>query len=137
MADSSGGGEAAWRSERRRDGALAVLALGLLVGTLALDGRIDSLLDPRAAVPGVLGSLALEALLLRYPRVSRALWERRPVRAVGVALTVGGGVALLVVAGPWPAATLSWGLVAYLALLGVVLARGRNPLARLVDGDGR
>ena len=115
------------------DGALAALALALLVAALGAEGRLDSLLDPAVAALGVLGSFALEWVLLRRPERTRDLWERRPVRAAAVALTVGGGIGLLSVAGAWPAAAaLSWGLLAYLVLLGLVV-HGSNPVARLVD----
>ena len=120
------------RDERLRDGVLAGFALALLVAAIGAAGRLDSLLDPAVAALGALGSLALEWVLLRRPERTRDLWERRPVRAVAVVLTVGGGIGLLSVAGAWPVAALSWGLIAYLVLLGLVV-HGSNPVARLVD----
>lgn len=122
---------------RLRDGTLAAFALGCLAGALAGTGRLDAFLDPRAAAVGTGGSVALEWLFLRYPERTLALWERRPVQVGGVAFTVGGGVALLRTAGAWSVAAIAWGLIAYLALLGIVLAGGRNPVARLVDGRER
>ncbi|WP_255149840.1 hypothetical protein [Halorarius halobius] len=116
-----------------RDGLLAVCALGLLVVVAALAGAIGSLVDWQAAVVGVVGSLLLEALFLRYPDRSRELWERRPIQAAAFALIAGLGIAAMRSGLGWILAALAWGLVAYLLVLGVVVAGYPNPVARLAE----
>lgn len=117
---------------RSRDGLLALATLVLLVAVARWTGLAVDPLDPAPAVVGVLGALALEAVLLRHPDRTRALWGRPAVRAVGV-LSV---LALALVAartgtGPFVLAALGWGLLAYLALLAAVLAGYPNPVSRL------
>lgn len=114
---------------RRRDGLLALATCTLLVAISILAGRTAVLAAPLPALAGVVGSLALEVLLLRYPDRTRALWEQPRVQTAGVIATLAVGLLAWLVA-PWLLGTLVWGLLAYLALLGVVVAVGENPLAR-------
>ena len=86
---------------------------------------------PLPALAGVVGSLTLELLLLRYPARARALWERPTIQAAGVLATLATGL-IAWWAAPWLLGVLVWGLLAYLALLGVVVVSGKNPLARFV-----
>jgi amino acid permease len=120
---------------RHRDGLLAALALAATLALLIRTGA--SLLAPLPAVVGVLGSLALEAVFLRYPDRTRALWERSVVQVASLLFVVGVSV-LASTSAVWLLGALVWGLVAYLVLLGFVLAGAGNPVGRLpgVD-DGR
>jgi hypothetical protein len=120
---------------RHRDGLLAAL---VLAATLALSIRTGaSLLAPLPAVAGVLGSLALEAVFLRYPDRTRALWERSVVQVASLLFVVGVSV-LASTSAVWLLGALVWGLVAYLVLLGFVLAGAGNPVGRLLGvDDGR
>jgi hypothetical protein len=117
---------------RHRDGLLAAL---VLAATLALSIRTGaSLLAPLPAVAGVLGSLALEAVFLRYPDRTRALWERSVVQVASLLFVVGVSV-LASTSAVWLLGALVWGLVAYLVLLGFVLAGAENPVGRLLGAD--
>jgi len=118
--------------ELYRDGALAAATcVGLLVGALSLGVDGGVFVAPLPAAAGCVGMAGVEVLMLRHPDLTRRLWARRRVR-VGSALGVlcGGGVAVRTGA-VWVVAVLVWGLLAYVGLVGVVLASGRNPLARL------
>jgi hypothetical protein len=115
-----------------RDGALAVVALAGLSGVLRERGETSALRSPRAAVLGVVGAVAIEAAMLRYPEVTRAVWEYRGVQAGSlVGLLACGGV-LARRYGAWAAAACWWGLVAYLGMLACVLAGRENPVSALV-----
>jgi amino acid permease len=117
---------------RHRDGLLAAL---VLAATLALSIRTGaSLLALLPAVAGVLGSLALEAVFLRYPDRTRALWERSVVQVASLLFVVGVSV-LASTSAVWLLGALVWGLVAYLVLLGFVLAGAENPVGRLLGAD--
>jgi hypothetical protein len=117
-------------ADHRRDGALAVAALSTLLAALVLTDRAAALARPAAVAAGVAGAVALELLFLRAPRVAAA-WERPAVWAGGTLATLLGGAAALSVGGWVAVAALCWGLVAYLALLGAVVAGWGNPLAAL------
>lgn len=118
---------------RNRDGLLALATLAALVSVAGWVGLAVVLLDPAPAVVGTIGALALEAAFLRYPDRTRALWGRPPVRALAVLLVVGGALLAARTGAGFVVAALAWGLVAYLALLAVVLAGFRNPVSLLVD----
>ena len=116
----------------RRDGLLALVTLTLLAAVSIRAGVTERLFDLAVAGVGLLGMCTLEAVLLRYPDWTRAVWERRSVRSVAVLGTVavgfvatGTGVSGLVLG------ALVWGLVGYLLLLVVVVCY-ENPIARLV-----
>lgn len=115
---------------RRRD---AALALAVLTPTLAAGVALGAPLAADAVVVGAGGALATEWLLARDAARVRARWERPPVQAgavvVGLALT---GIAWTVV-GAWALTAVAAGLVAYLALLGV-LAGGERAARRRGDG---
>jgi len=117
------------RRQLFRDGLLATAACaGLLVGSLSLGVDADIFAEPLLAVAGCAGMVSLELLLLRRPDLTRRLWERPAVRVGStVGVFVGGGLAVWFGAA-WVVAVLVWGLLAYLALAGVVLVSGQNPL---------
>lgn len=121
------------RRQLLRDGLLAAATCGaLLLGARALGVDGGAYLEPLPGVVGTAGMVGIELLLLRRPDLTRRLWERRAVR-IGSALGVLVGAGLAASGGAvWIVAALVWGLVAYVALVGVVLASGENPLARLV-----
>ena len=114
---------------RLRDGLLAVGALAVLLVAVGLAGARDVLTDPTAGFVGVVGSLLLEAVFLRYPERTRDLWDRPLVQAVAFALVAGVGIAAMQSGLGWVLAALVWGLLTYLLLLVVVVVRGKNPLA--------
>lgn len=116
--------------ERLRDGLLALAALVTLVAVAVVGDASSSLLDPVPAATGVAGALALEWLLLRYPERTRSAWERPAVQAIAFALVAAVGISAIRSGLGWVLAALAWGLGAYLALLTVVVAGYRNPLAR-------
>jgi hypothetical protein len=115
-----------------RDGFPALVALGALLDALRRRDSLRALRSPSTALVGTAGAVGIEALMLRYPERTRTLWERPVVRVVSLLLTVLGGRALTRRRGSRAAAALCWGLLAYLVLLGAVLAGRRNPVARLV-----
>jgi hypothetical protein len=115
---------------RHRDGLLALATCTLLVAISIRARHVDALFAPLPALTGVVGSLTLELLLLRYPERTRALWERPVVRVAAVLATIATGLFAWRSA-PWLLAVLVWGLFAYLMLLGVVVVSGTNPLARV------
>lgn len=115
---------------RRRDGLLALVTCTLLIAISIRVGRTEPLLNPMAAVVGTIGSLALELWLLQHPERTRAIWARPGVQATGIALVLAMGVVAWWLA-PWVLGVLVWGLLAYLALLVVVVATDENPLARV------
>ena len=116
-----------------RDG---LLAAAVCVATVLWSIRSgvggDTLLHPYPAIGGVVGMVGLELVLLRFPEVTQRVWERPVVQALAVTGTLCVGVAAVSIEATWIAAVIVWGLVAYLALVGVVVALGRNPLGRLV-----
>jgi hypothetical protein len=123
-----------------RDGLLALLAMGGLLPMLRRRDRLDALLSPGAVVAGVGGAVGLEAVLLRHAERTRALWHRRSVRVASLLGTVLAGRELIRRSDPRAVAALCWGLLAYLAMLGGVLAGRPNPVSRLLrtgGGDGR
>ena len=116
-----------------RDGLLA--AVGLLVllsGTIGTVG-VGPVLDPTAAVGGVLVALLVEAAFLRHPEILLSPWERRGVPTASLLVVVALGAAAVRYA-PVAVGALVWGLATYLALLGCVLAGLGNPL-RVVAPD--
>jgi len=120
--------------ERRsvyRDGLLAaVVCVATVVWALRSGVGAGALVDPGPAAVGIVGTVALELVLLRSPDLTRRLWERPGVQAVATVGTVGVGVVAVSTGAVWAAAVLVWGLVAYLALVGVVVGVGSNPLGR-------
>jgi len=115
----------------RRDGLLAVAALAALLAGLSWTGRAAALSRPAAVAVGVVGSVALEVVFLRAPRVAAA-WERPAVWAGGTLATLLVGAGLLWLGGNVAVAAVCWGLATYLALLGAVVAGWGNPVAALV-----
>lgn len=101
----------------RRDGLLAGTALVILVGLALATGRADVLTRPTLAVIGVLGSLGMEAFLLRYHTRTRALWNRPVVQLLAIALVAAAGIVAVRVDSRWILAVLVWGLITYLTLL--------------------
>jgi hypothetical protein len=69
--------------------------------------------------------------MLRYPNPTRALWERRTVRFASLAGTVALGGSMSRRTGVRATAALCWGLLAYLVMLGSVLAGRSNPVSSL------
>jgi len=119
-----------------RDGLLAMVAIVALLDTLRRRGSLSALRSPGTALAGTAGALGAEALVLRHPERTRTLWERPVVRVLALSGTVLGGRTLARRRGTRATAALCWGLLAYLVLLGAVLAGRRNPVARLVGpGD--
>ena len=115
-----------------RDGLLAAATCAaLLFGarSVGVDGAI--LLKPSLAGVGCGGMACVEVVLLRYPERTRRLWERRVVQVTSVLGVLVGGAIAVSVGAVWVVAVLVWGLVAYLGLVAVVAASGRNPLARV------
>jgi len=115
-----------------RDGLLALVALGALLDALRRRDSLRALRSPGGALAGTAGALGIEALMLRYPERTRTLWGRPVVRALALSGTVLGGRRLARCRGVRGATALCWGLLAYLVLLGTVLTRRQNPVARLV-----
>lgn len=113
---------------RRRDGLLAFVTLTLIVAISFATGTGAAFADPVAAVVGGFGTLVGELLLYRVREPVRVAWARRPVRigAIGCVVLVVVGAARFGV--EFVVAALAWGTVAYLLLLGILLAR---------DGVGR
>ena len=120
------------RRRLARDGLLAVATcVALLLGSLALGVDGDVFAEPLLAAVGCAGMVGIELSLLRRPDLTRRLWDRRAVR-VGSALGVLAGAGVAASLGTvWIVAVLVWGLLAYVALVGIVLIWERNPLARI------
>jgi hypothetical protein len=114
-----------------RDGLLAVVALRALLDGLRRRGRLDVLRSPTAAVAGVIGAVSVEAVLLRHPELTEAVWKRPSVQAASLLGTVVAGRSLSRRSGAHIAAALCWGLLAYLVLLAFVLSGRPNPLSAL------
>lgn len=116
-----------------RDALLATAVCAATILWLLRSSAGGTLLDPRSAAVGGVGMVAIELVLLRVPHLTRRLWERPAVQAVAAAGTLAVGVIAVSAGAVWVAAVLVWGLVAYVALVGVVVALGSNPLDRLVE----
>jgi hypothetical protein len=114
---------------RLRDGLLAVAALAVLLAVAVLAGAVDAVTDPTAALGGVVGSLLLEVVFLRYPERTHELWDRPLVQVVAFALVAGVGLLAIQSGLGWLLTALAWGLLTYLLLLAVVVGLGKNPLA--------
>lgn len=120
------------RQRLARDGLLAVATcVSLLLGSLALGVDRVVFAEPLLAAVGCVGMVGIELSLLRRSDLTRRLWDRQAVRVGSVlGVLVGGGLAASLGA-VWIVAVLVWGLVAYVALVGIILVWGRNPLARI------
>lgn len=116
----------------RRDGVLAAGALGTLVGLAVITVGFEVFLRPFPVLIGFVGALLLEALFLRYPERTRALWERPSIQASGVMLVITVGFVTIWSGLDWVVAVLAWGLVAYLGLLSVIAVGYENPVMLLV-----
>ena len=115
-----------------RDGLLAAATCAaLLLGARSVSVDAAILLNPSLAGVGCGGMACVEVVLLRYPERTRRLWERRVVRVTGTLGVLVGGAIAVSVGAVWVVAVLVWGLVAYLGLVAVVAASGRNPLSRV------
>jgi len=115
-------------ADHRRDGVLAVVALGSLLLGVGVTGRAAALARPLAVGVGVVGTLTLEVAFLRIDRLAEA-WERPAAWAGATLATVALGGAVLWAGGTLLIAAVCWGLVAYLALLAAVVVAGVNPVA--------
>lgn len=112
----------------RRDGLLAGVALGAMLGGLIATGEAAALLRPGAFAVGVAGAVALEVLFLRVEGLAEG-WEHPVAWASATLGTIAVGAALLWAGGVVAVAALCWGLVAYLVLLTVVVLAEYDPLA--------
>lgn len=112
----------------RRDALLAGCTLGGLVAILAATDAAARLFDPVAAGLGVAGAFVVEIVFLRSATVTR-LWRQPTVQLSGAFVVTGGGALSYLLVGPAAVVALSWGIVTYFCLLGVILAVGDNPLA--------
>lgn len=117
----------------RRDCLLAVAALGGLSVIAVTMDVVGVLFRPLPFLVGVIGTLVLEALFLRYPAYTRALWQRRGIQVLSFVLLLSVGILAIRLGTGWLLASLAWGLVAYLGLVGIVAAGFNNPLSRLVN----
>ena len=111
-----------------RDGSLALVALATMLDALRRRDRIDTLLDPVAILSGVVGTVGIETLMLRHPERTRDLWERPLVRVASLIGTIAVGRTLARRREERTVATVCWGLLTYLLLLGVVLYGRENPV---------
>jgi hypothetical protein len=117
-----------------RDGRLALLALVGLGELLRRRRETGALRSLPTALLGVVGAIAIEAAMLRYPEATRAVWERPAVQAGSLLGLLAGGRTLVRHHGAWTAAACWWGLIAYLGMLACVLAGRNNPVSVLAGG---
>lgn len=117
----------------RRDCLLAVAALGGLSVIAVITDAIGILFRPLPVLVGAVGTFVLEALFLRYHVYTRALWQRRGIQVLSFVLLLGVGILAIRLGTGWLLASLAWGLVAYLGLVGAVAAGLNNPISRLVN----
>jgi len=113
-----------------RDGLLATIGLGCLLGLTAVAGDPNWLVRPVGVIAGIVTAVALEVLFVRYPHMI-ALWERRGIPLLSLCALVAAGVIATRIA-PWLIAVPVWGLVTYLVLLGCVLLGVENPVSILL-----
>lgn len=106
---------------RHRDGLLGIIVGGILVVFAVRQDATATLTDPRLLGIGGTGALAIELVLARFPATSAALWGKQWIRVLGAGLVITAGGFTAVVA-PRLLGVLVGGLVAYLLLLGLVLA---------------
>lgn len=103
-----------------------MLATGVTVCVLALARTmgvgVRVLFRPGPFLVGVVGALALELLMARFPDMSRRLWTDVRVQALAVAVVLGGGFGLARLAGSWVFGAVLGGLVTYFVLLALVLS---------------
>ena len=114
-----------------RDGTLALVALAGLGDLLRRRGETRALRSVPAALLGVVGAVAIEAVMLRSPERTRSLWERPAVQGASVLGALGVGRLLAARDGGFSAAACCWGLVTDLGLLVVVLTGRANPVGVL------
>lgn len=118
------------RRQLYRDGLLATATCAaLLVGSLSLGVDGGVFVTPSLVAAGCVGMVGVEVVLLRRPELTRRLWERRTVQGGSALVVLGSGGLAVSLGATWVVAVLVWGLLAYVALVGVVLVSGRNPLA--------
>ena len=119
------------RRQLSRDGLLATATCAvLLVGSVSFGVDSGVFVTPLHAAAGCVGMVGVEVVLLRNPDLTRRLWERRIVQGGGTLVVLGSGGLAVSIGATWVVAVLVWGLLAYVALVGVVLVSGGNPLAR-------
>lgn len=112
-----------------RDGVLAVATCTVLVAVSLRSGvGRDALVEPLPAAVGCVGMVVLEVGLLRVPDLTRRVWERPAVQAGSVLGVVLVGWVAASTGAAWLLGAFVWGLFAYVGLVGIVLALGRNPL---------
>lgn len=113
---------------RHRD---ALLALGTCTLLIAISIRAETtatLVDPLAAVVGIIGTIVVESVLHRYHAATRAVWERRWVQVTAVVSIVGAAIVVVRTAvGATVLSVLVWGLLAYIGMLLLVEVRPQNP----------
>jgi hypothetical protein len=103
-------------TDHRRDAVLAACSAFVLLGVLSVGDWTWTLADPVAAVVGVVGALAIEALFLAETPAA-ALWERSYVRTVAIFALLFGAVAAAYLVGPVLVGAAVWGLATYFVLL--------------------
>ncbi|WP_323675436.1 hypothetical protein [Halorubellus sp. PRR65] len=102
---------------RLGDGALAAGVLAVVVALAAAGGVRAS---PFAFAAGAVGAVLLEGLLSARATVVEAVWARRTVRVVSVAVTVLAAAAAAAFRPKSGLSALAGGLVAYLLVLALV-----------------
>jgi hypothetical protein len=122
-----------------RDGLLAIITGGALIGTVAifnteLDTNIElakTIFTVRPAAIGIFGMVAIELMCLYDSDRTQTIWNRRSIQfsSIMTVVTVSGLTLMSNI--HWVFAALLWGLLAYLVLLIVVIITGENPLSRL------
>jgi hypothetical protein len=122
-----------------RDGALAILAGGGLIGVTTIfkaefninTGLTATFFTLWPAIIGLCGMIAIELICLYNPELTKAIWNRRSVQFGSLMTVVIAGGLTLLSGIQWIIATLLWGLLGYLLLLIVVIVLGTNPLSQL------
>jgi len=108
-------------TDYRRDAALAACCTVVLLGVLSVGDWAWTLVDPVAAVVGVAGALAIEALFVADTPVA-GLWEYLYFRTASVFALLFGAVAAAYLVGPVVVGAAVWGLATYFVFLGLALA---------------
>jgi hypothetical protein len=113
-----------------RDATLAMLAVAGLGGMLYHNGESHILQSPRTAISGGIGAVVVESVMLRYPDVTRTVWERPSTQVGSLTILLAVGHNFMQHDKVWSVGVCWWGLVTYLGMVMYVLSGRENPVSQ-------
>jgi hypothetical protein len=115
-----------------RDAALAIVALAGLGEMVCQKGESHVIRSPWTVFTGAIGAIILESVLLRYPEITRTVWERPSTQLGGLTTVLVTGYTLTRHNRLWGVGVCWWGLITYLGMVLCVLSGHGNPVSQLI-----